>query len=191
MNIVMSSFIAGLLGLALALLIQCLQLRRRARELKATKQAFRFHHIRDELQVLAIDEKVRPSTPTYEFVMGTSNIAIRNAGILKLSDVLRLARIVGTRVDDESLEFFQDIRRQPPEVQRLAAETFKAMSDMLVANDTVVYIGRLIARYTWRRVIEAVVRIIDRIAIYVSPQHAEAVRYARKYDRYVGMVQPS
>lgn len=74
----MTGIVVGLVCFAIAVLVQRLALERRARRLKATEQAFRFHAIRDRLQELALENVVNQRNPVYQFVMFTANLAISN-----------------------------------------------------------------------------------------------------------------
>ena len=188
----MTSIMVGLAALALALLVQRLVLERRARVLKAREQAFKFHAIRDELQRLALKGVVSQSHDVYQFVMWTTNLSIRNAGVMKLRDTLRIARTVNSEMSERGRKFLLDVKRAPEPLQRLVGDTFKALAETLVANDYIVRAGLTIgvlAAQAWkmlRPVFAAITRIVDPFAELVAPRHAEAVRYARKYHHLGG-----
>jgi hypothetical protein len=190
----MTSIVVGLVALALAVLIQRLVLVRRARGLKAREQAFRFHAIRDELQALALKGVVDQDDSVYRFVMWTTNLYIRNAGVIKLRDILRIARAVDSEVTGGT-KLMYEVKRAPEPLQRLVGDTFTALVETLVANDYIVRAGlaagRLAARTQkmLRPAIALLTRMGDAIARLIAPTHAEAVEYARKYDDWGGRLQ--
>lgn len=183
----MTSLLVGLVALALAVLVQSLALRSRARSLRIQEQAFRFHAIRDELQLLALRGDVAQSGELYQILMWTSNLAIHNAGEARLRDMVRLARVVDPRM--AVVQELLDMKRHPKALQKLAAETFNALTMMLIVNDWLVLGGLRFAQFTWQTwkvcqpVARGVIATMDWIADLLSPPRAEAVRYARKYDR--------
>jgi len=185
----MTAWIAALVAVALAAGIQGAMLAHRARLLKARQQAFHFHAIRDELQYLALKGEVDPHCELYEFLMFTSNLAIRNAGIFRLRDLIRLARTVKQEIPDR---FVGMIESQPESLQRLAGQTFVALTQMLIANDPIVragvecFISANRAKEFVRPIVKSVVSGVDTIARQVLPSHAEAVRHARDYSDIAG-----
>lgn len=189
----MSAVLVGLVALALAVVLQRLLLVGQARQLTARQQAYRFHAIRDELQSLAISGQAQPDSDLYRFLMWTANLAIRNAGTMKLRDIVSLARAV----DKETRPYrpFEEmIRSSPKPLQHVAVETFESLTAMLVANDSLVRGGLRFANVavsTWRLcrpVLIFLVRRADAIAQHIAPSHAEAVQYARKYAGLAGRV---
>ena len=66
--------LVALIGVTIGASIQQIMLLGRARRLRATQQAFRFHAIRDELQALALSGQVRQDDPVYGFVMWSANL---------------------------------------------------------------------------------------------------------------------
>jgi hypothetical protein len=185
----MTAIIVGLCALAIAVAIQGFMLRRHARGLKAREQAFRFHAIRDELQLLAIREEVDPNTDLYQFLMYTANLAIQNAGVMRLRDILALARRVKQEIPQQ---FLRALETAPKPLRKLTAETFGALASMLVANDPLVAMGLSAAALTakaWsfiRPLLRSVISAIDALAKQIAPSHAEAVRYARDYSNIAG-----
>lgn len=183
-----TSIVVALASLALVVAMQRLALRSRARTLKLREQAFRFHAIRDQLQDLAIEGVIKQGAPTYEFLMFAANVAIKNAGILRLRDVLRVARTVDERVQQKRVAIWRDMKRHPEPVQRLFADTFGSMAAMLIANDWIVRAGvwaAFCAAQAWdmvRPVVQALIRAADTVAGYLSPTHAEAVEKARRFQ---------
>lgn len=185
----MTGLMVGLVALAVAVMIQRLILRSRARTLVAREQAFRFHAIRDELQLLALRGDVEQQSGPYEFLMWTTNLAIRNAGTMKLRDVVRIVRAIDFKMAElPTRQLENELASSPKPLQRLAADTFEALTKMLVANDTLVrgglYCAELTAR-TWalcRPAFRFLIHRVDALAQHVAPSHAEAVQYARKYS---------
>jgi len=195
----MTAIMVGLISLALAVLLQRLMLERRARRLKACEQAFKFHAIRDELQLLALKKAVQQDNEVYDFILWTANLCIRNAGVIKLRDTLRVARIVHSKLNPEMTgrqrELLKAVKSAPPELQHLAGETFKALAEILVANDALVRAGlgvavmAIQARKLIRPLFAALMNAGDPVARIVVPTHAEAVKYAREYHNWGGRLE--
>ena len=189
----MNAILAGLLLLSIGLVFQRTLFWKRERRLRATEQAFGFHAIRDEVQELAVTDALRQDDPIYRFVMWTANLCIKNAGVLRLRDTLRLAKAVGNKAKVEDSQaftaFILDIQRRPEPVQRLIGKTFYSLAEMLMANDPIVRVGVIAAfraSRVWATVQPSITKTIDRIAAFVIPERAEAVSYARKYRHVAG-----
>lgn len=189
----MTSILVAVVALAIAVAIQRLVLAPRGRVLRAHEQAFRFHTIRDELQTLALKGVVRQDDPVYSFVMWTTNLCIRNAGVIRLRDTLSTARTVDSKVQGESFNrFLRDVKRKPEPLQQLVGQTFIALAEMLVANDHLVRAGlkgAIIAANAWKLLQPALrwfVEAADHVAELLAPTRAQAVVYARKYHNLGG-----
>ena len=193
----MTGTLVALACLAIAVLIQRLALERRARRLKATEQAFRFHAIRDQLQELALEGAVHQHDQVYRFVMFTANLAICNAGVMKLRDILAIAQTVDSEISEQTHTFFRDVKRQPEQMQRLVGATFETLAQMLVANDFLMRAGlrtAVLASRAWtiaRPVLLAVTRAVDWLARYLAPTRAKAVWYARRYNDLGDRLRPA
>jgi hypothetical protein len=166
-------------------------LRPHARALNAREQAFRFHAIRDELQWLALRGEVRPHVALYGLLLWTANLAIRNAGTMRLHDVLVMARAIERymgALPPHRAGWERCIRACPAPLQRVAAKASEALADMLVANDPFVRAGLCCARLSARArarcrpLLPLLIGHADALTQHVSPVRAEAIRYARKYS---------
>ncbi len=184
----MNAAIVALSSLAIAVAIQSLALSRRARRLKGTEQAFRFHAIRDQLQELALAGAIEQDDRVYQFVLSTANMAICNAGVMKLRDVLAIAETVDSEIKQEqAVRFYRDVKRHPDQVQHLVGVTFEALSRMLVANDFLMRAGlraAVMAANAWkiaRPCLVGLTRGIDWIARHVAPHTCEGGRVRAQF----------
>jgi hypothetical protein len=132
--------------------------------------------------MLALSGIVRQDASTYQLLMDTANLCIRNAGVISLGDMLTIGRAVDSKVPNYQ-EFVNELQRQPQELQLLAGETFEAVAEILVANDRFVRFGVLTAT-----VIKPLLRplrgAVDRLAHTIVPGRAEVVEHARKYHEW-------
>src|SRR5260370_11076864 len=104
--------------------------------LKAREQCFKFHELRDRLQVIAVEGKIEIGSETYQLLLFIINLSIRNAGVMKLSEILKAAKAIEKRVNASTSErVFADIRSHNQEVQHLSAVVFDALPRMLISND--------------------------------------------------------
>src|SRR5262249_45306240 len=131
---------------ALALATQYLFLRSYRIWLRSRTQSYQFHALRDRLQLLAVERKIDQRSPAYNFLIYALNLSIRNAGKLKLRQVVALARCVDKRGARRREVLVKDIMQQDDEVKQIAAETFTAFGLMLVKNDSVLYVACLILK---------------------------------------------
>src|SRR5208282_2557351 len=104
----------------LAILIETLVFGNRRALLRKKEQCFRFHDFRDRLQLLTIAGKIQPGSQLHDFLLMTVNVAIRNAGVFKLRDLIEITKAVRSETDDKKLQ--DHIREYPTEVQALASE---------------------------------------------------------------------
>jgi len=184
----MTAVIVGLGSLALALLIVRIMLNHWARRLKVREQAFRFHAIRDDLQLLALEGVIKQSDPAYDFLLWTTNLGIQNAGVMRLRDLVSIAARIDSRIESD---IPKRLERSPKEVQRVAAELFEALVMMLIRNDWIVLAGWHCMRAvssTWRW-LRPTVRLLDRLAARIVPARARAVEYAREYSQVADRLQ--
>ncbi|MBI3448831.1 MAG: hypothetical protein HY049_07960 [Acidobacteria bacterium] len=157
--------VAGLLT------IQRMMLRGQWKSARLKMQAYRFHAIRDTLQLYAVEGLIDQASDTYGFVMGLANLSIRNAGSMKFSALVTTAAELGKTVE-QKVTLFDDIRRHDEKVRRLTGECFTSFGRLLITHDPVV-----------RLVVASRVRVSDRIAEALAGHstRATAVRAARKY----------
>lgn len=173
----------GVIIVALAVLTETLVFWKRRTFLKAKEQCFRFHDFRDRLQLFTIEGKIRADSNVYGFLLLTINIAIRNAGVIKLSQLLDVSRSVKSSKEHEFSKLQADIREYPKEVQELASEVLDKFAWMLVANDDLtvwLFKGlRILTEVTNEAVVKCVKWVVSRIA----PVHVRVVREANEYAR--------
>jgi hypothetical protein len=175
----MTAILIAILSALLAGLIQVVILDRRRILLRAKEQCFRFHELRDMLQILAIEGKIKQESRIYQFLFFMINVAIRNAGVMKLSDLLRMSKTVKTEVEGPGFEAVtRELRSYPAEVQILASDVFNTFAKMLVVNDDLTFLLFNIATNIANI---AAVQIVKSIAKTLTPQRAEVVRQARSY----------
>jgi hypothetical protein len=182
------SFMIGLTSLVVALWIQRAFLVNRTAKLRATEQAFQFHAFRDDLQLYVAEGRIDPSSPTYDFLMQMVNFSIRNAGALKLREMLAITEKVKSKVDKNSFKkVAEDIHKQDIQVQELVQRFFFAMANMLISNDWIVRCGVRTASTiavgvkTLTPAVKVVHYTVTAILRIVTPTKVKAVREARWY----------
>jgi hypothetical protein len=174
------------------LYIQTEYLAAREPALKAKEQAFRFHELRDRLQALFVEGYIEIDSLTYQFLVFSLNLSIRNAGKMKLTELLEMAKIVEKRVNKLTFdEIRADIQLHDVQVQQLAAEFFKAFAWMLVSNDRIISVMAFVLRAVAEKLNEALIKPIRQIAQRILPERAEALAEARKYERWGRLLSPS
>jgi hypothetical protein len=145
--------------------------------------------------MMAIQGAIETSSLTYEFLMQSLNLAIRNAGTMKLRDVLGIANKVKERVEATHFEAIcEDIAKHSTPVSDLAGHVFSTIAETLVANDRLVCIGMAIHRTikkSWSFV-SPVLRVADSIALPIfrtlSPMRVDAVDRARLYESWASKI---
>lgn len=182
------SLVVGLFSLLLALGIQRAFLGSIGSKLRAREQAFQFHSLRDSLQLFVAEGRVDPSSITYGFLITFLNFSIRNAGALKLREVLALAeKVKKTANQDDFLRVIEDIQKHDRGVQDLAQNCFLSVGNMLISNDPLVRWGVRTARtiasssVAIRPLIELVDRVAASLLKIVTPTKVKAVREAQWY----------
>lgn len=181
----MSAIMVALFSALVAMTIGSLVLRRHMRLNKIRSQSFKFHELRDRLQLLAIEGKLTPGSPVYDFLAFTLNLAIRNAGEMRLSELLRFTRMIDGRMKVPARDVFAEFRSDS-EVQKLAADVFNALSQMLIANDFVYVLARAVelsASKLRGAIFDGMKRMVRALARIV-PVYGEAIDEARKYRRF-------
>ena len=183
----------AVVGVLLAMLTETLVFWRRRVLLKAKEQCFRFHDLRDRLQMLAVEHKVEPTSRVHDFLLYVINIAIRNAGVIKLSQILNISQTVKKEAAGGS-EFEQlqaEIRSYPKDVQALASQVFSSFAWMLVANDDItVWLFKGLSVLT-KITNEAAVRCIKSLISKIVPKRVQVVYEANDYNRFGQRLAPS
>lgn len=194
----MDGFLFGLACICAAVATWGILLRPRARKIAAADQAFRLHSLRDELQILVAEGRLEPSSPTHDFLMTMLNFAIRNAGSVKLREVLQIARNVKDHIGKTQFEdLLADVERHDGAVQELFQRFFLTFGNMLVSNDWIVRTGvrTVSAISTSWRAFGPAVRALDKGAsIFVgllTPTKGQAVREARWYFERAKRLNPA
>ena len=178
MNAIFVALASMLIGVSLGTLV----LYKYARRVNMKEQAFKFHELRDGLQMLAIDGKIEKESKLYEFLLFTINLSIKNAGLMKLSELLSLSKAIDSRMSATPVEqIFADIRRHDQEVQQLSADVFDSLAQMLISNDHLIF---LLAKISTRIVDGASRNVIKSVARTVLPGHSEALRAALNYRNW-------
>ena len=187
-----------LLLFAVAALIQRFVLRGWSARIHKTEQAHRFHAIRDELQVLEMNGKISSDSITYVMLLNMSNFAIKNAGTMRLRDVLDFTP---SPKEERITNVIQDVHMHDEDVQKLAGNFFRAFGVMIVSNDWIAACGLtifLMFRHGWDAIrptetilrfafdkVRLILKVLDRgillLVQSVSPVRAESVDRAREY----------
>jgi hypothetical protein len=176
----------------IGLLVPFAVLRRRDVLLRSEEQAYRFHELRDRLQMLNVEGKMEAASVGYLFLMSSLNIAIKNAGVMNLSDILQISRAVRKKAEYITFEqIAEDVRRQSEEAQVLSAEFFRCLALMLISNDHLVRLVFTLARPLAGRLNDAVLRLVALVGKALVPKHTEAIYEAREYQRWGKALAPS
>jgi len=189
----MESVFVGLISMAIALGIQRAFLSSHKRRLRASEQAYRFHALRDDLQLLAAGKFISVASPVFEFLMFTLNMAIRNAGAIRLREVLQLSKLIDKEVERHQFEkLLAEIQDCDPRVQQLAGRTFFSFAHMLIANDWLVASGLAIRQRInrgWGK-LSAAINWIDRLMIaFLLRMASEKVQAVDRASHYRDMGQ--
>jgi hypothetical protein len=185
------SLFVGLFFLCVALLVERLMLSGRTHILQAKECAYRFHALRDELQLMAASRRLDTSSLTYSFLMFSLNLAIKNAGTMKLRDILRLADTVKERIEATRFEAIKaDITTHDSSVGELAGRIFHTFYEILVSNDRWVSIAISMhrhIRHSWadiRPLLEWIDRRVAAILTVFAPTKVNAAVRARQYQHW-------
>lgn len=182
----------AIIACLLVVLIQTLVLEKHRGLLRTREQCFGFHELRDRLQLLAVDKKIDVRSQSYQFLWNSINISIRNAGVMKLSELLRISQLLKREVESNTFkEVQEELRSHPAEVQALASEIFTSFAHMLVVNDDLTYWLFKGLGVLTRIANEAVVKCVKVIAKKLAPRRVEVVREANIYDRIGQRLVPS
>jgi len=174
----------AILTTLLAMLMETIVFHKRRRMLKEKEQCFRFHDLRDRLQLLAIEHKIDPHSKLHDFLLSMINIAIRNAGLIKLSALLDVSRIVKKEAGSGNDSLQADIGAHAKDVQALASEVFASFSWMLVVNDDLTFLLFKGLRVLTAIANEAVVACVKSVVSKIVPEHVQIVREANDFDRF-------
>jgi hypothetical protein len=188
----MNPLLVALVAAVVALGIKFRFLRKRQPLLRSKEQAYKFHEFRDRLQILNAEGKVGIASLGNDFLMFAINLAIRNAGAMRLTDILQMSRAVKKKVQNDGFErITEDIRRQGEEAQKFSAEFFEAFAIMLISNDTVTSLMFTFTKLAAGSVNKAVLRLIAAVGNALVPEQTEALREAREYQRWGNDLAPS
>lgn len=181
------AMVAALLGT----LVETAIFWKRRQGLNAKEQCFRFHDLRDRLQLLSIEHKIEQNSPAYRFLLTMINVAIRNAGVIKLSEVLDMSQKV-KNADGKEFEKLQgEIGSYSKDVQELASEVFGKFAWMLVVNDDVTYWLFRGLKILTKITNAAVVTCAKAVAAAITPKRAQVVREAYEFDQLRKRLAPS
>lgn len=187
----MDALLFGLAWVIVAMSIQRAFLTGRSRTLRAREQAYQFHTLRDELQLFAAGGRIETSSLAYSFLIQSLNLAIRNAGLLKLREILELSERVRKTIEKTNFEaIYDDIQRHDSAVRELAGRVFFAFATMLIANDWLVSAGLNMRRriLTSWGIIKPIIKFADSLATaflnVFAPTKVQAVDQARLYRNW-------
>jgi hypothetical protein len=181
----MSTIIVALFAGFVATTMGVLSLRKFSRPLKVRAQTFKFHELRDRLQLLAVDGKIEQASATYDFLQFTLNLALKNAGVMKLSEMLKLSRIIDRKMKvTEFYDVLSELRRKDEEVQKLAADMFNALGYMLISNDDFTFIIAMVIELAAKQLKGAAFEVTKKMVHLLPPERSQAVQEARKYKRF-------
>jgi hypothetical protein len=179
------------IGILIALLIETLVFRKRRETMKVNDQFFRFHDLRDRLQLLGVEHKIGQQSRPYHFLLDMINIAIRNAGVIKLSEMLEMSRKV-KNVDGKEFEKLQaEISSYPKDVQELASEVFGRFAWMLVVNDDIAYWMFKGLKILTKTTNVAVASWVKWTIAKIAPKHVQVVREANDFYKLGERLSPS
>ncbi len=182
----------AVLGALLAGLIQAVILDRGRPRLRLKEQFFKFHELRDKLQALAMDGKIRPDSMPYRILFTIINLSIRNPGVMKLRDVLKMSNTVKHQVEGNTFEQLQaELRSYPAEAQALASDVFSTFALMLVVNDDITYWLFALLKSVAKLTNAGMIRLLKLLAKTLSPKRIQIVREARNYERLGRRLVPS
>lgn len=188
----MNAILVALFSAFLAMTMGTLILRKHARPAKYREQSFRFHDLRDRLQVLAVEGKIDRGSSAYDFLEFTINLAIRNAGVMKLSEVLRLSKTIESRMAVKKTEdVFASFRRQDEQVQNLAADVFNSLGVMLISNDDLTYVLAKVVELGANKVKGLARLAVKKIASVVFPERSAALSEAKKFRHWGSALTPN
>ena len=178
----MSALLVALISMLIAISLGTLVLYKHERPLKARGQSFEFHELRDRLQLLAIEGKIDRTSQIYEFLQFIINLAIKNAGVMSLTELLSLTKTINRRMNTPAADkILAEIRRHDQEVQQLAAEVFASLSKMLISNDRIIY---LLAKAVELSAKNTAPGIFKNTARTFMPERSEALHAALNYRNW-------
>jgi hypothetical protein len=182
---------AAITFLLLASLIESVVFRKRRMTVKRNAQCFKFHELRDKLQLLTVQGKIRIGSRLHGFLMFTINVAIKNAGVIKLSDVAKISRMVKSEADGEFEKLQRDTETHSSEVQALASEVCGSFAMMLVTNDDLTALLFKGLGILTELTNDAVVGCVKWTVSKMAPNHVQVVREANDYSRLGQRLAPS
>ena len=179
----MSAIAIALFTAFVATCMGTLLLHKYSRALRVRSQTFKFHELRDRLQLLAVEGKIGTAASTYRFLQFTLNLCIRNAGTMKLSELLKLSKIIHRKMRVQpSHDVFSELRTESEEVQELTADIFHELSCMLIVNDGVtLMLAKMVELATHE--MQGTIREVAKILLTkLAPAHSRAVFESRSYQ---------
>ena len=138
---------------------------------------------------IQVDGELAAGSVPYDFLMDSLNLAIRNAGVMRLSQVLDVSRAVKTSADKFSNErLIKEVQGSGKETQKLYGEFFEALVEMLVSNDRLTSLMFSLWKLAARELGNAAVKAVIAGAKWLLPRQTEAIRDADQYQRFIGQV---
>jgi hypothetical protein len=189
------SVLVGLVVISLVVTVERAILSGWDDKLRAAEYCYRFHRLRDELQMMVIQRKLETSSLTYNFLMQSLNFAIRNAGTMKLREILEIANKVKERVEAAHFDAIcEDIAKHDTHVSDLAGHVFSTISEILIANDRLVCIGVAVYRTIKKSmsfispILRAVNSIVTPLFRVLTPMRVDAIDSARQYEKWASKI---
>lgn len=189
------SVFVGLVAISLVITMERAILSGWDDKMRSAEYCYRFHRLRDELQMMAIQGKLETSSLTYNFLMQSLNLAIRNAGTMKLRDILGIANKVKEHVEATHFDAIcEDIAKHGTPVSDLAGHVFSTISEILIANDRLVCIAMAAYRTIKKSVTivspiqRAMNSIITPLFRVLTPMRVDAIDSARQYEKWASRI---
>lgn len=187
----MTSILVALTATLIGLSIEFAVLRKRKSQLRRKGHTYRFHELRDRLQLLNLQGKLENTSISYKFLMSSINLAIKNAGTMRLSDVLQISRAVKKEAECITIkQIAEDSRRQSAEAATVLADFFQALTAMLISNDSITSIMFTVTRLLAALLNQAAFGAVVSVGKALAPEQAEAVDEAREYQRWGNVLAP-
>lgn len=189
----MASLLFAAVFLVVALAIQLGMLWKRQPKMRKIEQAFHFHELRDQLQLLVMEDKLCPASRTHSVLMPALNLCIRNAGNMSLTEMLEIAAAFDSGMSHGKFEeFTKDLKQHGPEVQEVASQFFTGFATMLIANDPALKllyrVFKSLAGVVYLRYVK---RAMHSVTVFVMPEREQAFKTARKFEDWGSMMSPS
>lgn len=135
----MSAIVATMTGVCLGLSILYLGLLASTWRHRRAVQTYRFHAIRDDLDMLLVTGELKADDELARFLRFVLNLGIASAGDMGLRRAVQVAQTIDERLPDApgvtGKDLLADAASRGEAVQHVVAGTFLALADMLLAND--------------------------------------------------------